>query len=231
MPRKESSVKCRYTLLNDRGEVAFNRILREEFPTLRFVSEERYFTDDIPTYENLWECPNDRFEAFVAPEGWQPLILNWNRPFGNEYYLHLPRLHFRMNRCKWVWCDPGPKYAFELPYLKPGHVEGTFWRENDEEKRLFLVRVWRLLSKISDCYGERWCGYDALRYTLERPRRMLAGSIRPVADWVFPEDNPYYRDELWDDQPPAEPTLEVIGDPWEQTFDREPYYYGPEHYY
>jgi len=97
MTRKEQSVKCRYTLLNDRDEVAFNRILHEEFPTLRFVSHERYSTDDIPTFEYSWECPHDWVKAFVAPEGWQPLILNRNRPFGIEYHLHLPRLHFRMN--------------------------------------------------------------------------------------------------------------------------------------
>lgn len=230
MPRKEQSVKCRYTLLNDRDEVAFNRILHQEFPTLRFVSDERYFTDDIPTYENRWECPNDIVRAFVAPEGWRPLILNWNQPFGIEYYLHLPRLHFRWDRSHWTWCRPGKKYAFEVPTLCTGHVEGAYWREDDEEKRLFLLRVWRLLSKVSDCYGGRWCGYDALRYTQERPRRMLDGSIRPAADWAFPEDNPYYRDELWDDQPPTEPILEVRGNPWEQTFDREPFYYGAEDY-
>jgi len=230
MSQKEHTVKCRYTVLNERDEVAFDRILHEEYPSLRYVCEDNYWTDDIPIYEHLWDCPRNYVNAFITPEGWQPLILSESTRLGPKYHLHLPRQHFRIHRSHWDWVGPGRKYAFEVPTLREGHVEGAFWRENDEDQRLFLVRVWRLLSKISSRHMSRWCGLDALRYTQETARRMLDACIRPDDDWVFPEDNPYYRDELWDDIPPTEPFLPVSGTPWEQTFDREPFYYGPEDY-
>ncbi len=105
------------------------------------------------------------------------------------------------------------KWAFDPPYLTPGQVQGAFWRENDEEQRMFLVAVWRLITKISMCIGSRWCGYDAMREALGRPRGMLDGCIRPPEDWVFPQDNPYYDDDLWDDATTDHPGLTVMGDP------------------
>ena len=214
MSRRLQSVKSRELIFSERDEIAFGRILRERYPTVRYVQEKRYWTDDIPVFNNIAECPEGLLEVFVPDENWRPLILSYpNKSTKTEYYLHTRPPQFRYFRSKWLWPGIIRKFAFDPPTLESGHVEGAFYRENDEEQRLFLVAVWRLITKISMCIGDRWCGYDAMREALSRPRGMLDGCIRPPEDWVFPEDNPYYNDDLWDDSVEDHPGLRVMGAP------------------
>lgn len=230
MPYKSQSTKRREVIFNARDEVAFGRILRERYPTIRFIRDTNYLTDDIQTYTRIQDCPGDRMKVFMPKENWQPLILYRGSLPSVRYYLHLPRQHFRYQRGCWVWPMLKRKWAFDPPYLESGQVDGAFWKEDDEEKRLFLVAVWRLITKISKCIGSSWCGYDAMREALERPRGLLDGCFRPPDEWgSFTEGSPYYNDELWDDNAADHPGLDARGDPWlwEDEEDRDtpaPYY-------
>ncbi len=216
MTQKLQSIKSREVIFTERDEVAFSRILRDRFPTVRFQENARNHSDDILVCNRLQDCPGSRLYIFVPKEDWTPLILNCPPPLSNEFYLHKPRTHFIYYRGHWSWLPPNRKWACEMPNLTAGHVEGAYYREGDNETRLFLNTVWRLITKISVCIGSRWCGYDALRHAQERPRRMLDGCIRPAEDWRFPEDCPYYRDELWDDDASSHPGLDVFGIPWDR---------------
>jgi hypothetical protein len=212
MTRKyeKQSTKERYFILDERDEIAFTRILRETFPNIRFVDQKRLYTPEIEIHNWLSECNTDYVDAFVPEQDdWSPLILPSS--LKGEFDLHLPQRYFRIRRSSWTWSTWDRKWAFDDPTLEDGYISGSYYCETGDDVRLFLNTVWRLLTKITVNVGSSWCGYSALRWAAKKPRRMLRGAISPLENWSFPEDCPYYRDELWNDDPPLDRKLAYCG--------------------
>lgn len=207
---EKQSTKERFFILDERDEIAFTRILRETFPNIRFADQRRLYTPEIEIHNWLSECNTDYVDAFVPEQGdCIPLILP--SPLKGEFYLDLPQRHFRIYRSSWTWSTYDRKWAFDDPTLEDGSISGSYYRETGNDVRLFLNTVWRLLTKITVNVGSSWCGFSALNWAAQKPRRMLRGAIRPPEDWSFPEDCPYYQDELWDDNPPRDRKLTYCG--------------------
>ena len=196
--------------MDEADEIAFVRILRETFPEVRFSEDNRYTTPDIPVERWIPEGAHDASVFVPDQENWSPLVLS-HPTLKGEFYLHLPRRHFTFDRSQWTWMMGDHKWAFDSPTIDPGSIHGAYRREGGEDERVFLNTVWRLLGKITVNLGSFWAGYSALRWAAKKPRRMISGCARPPEDWSFPEDCPYYRDELWDDDPPKDSKLHYFG--------------------
>jgi hypothetical protein len=199
----------RRIVFTERDELAFGRAIRERYPTLAVIDGDRHPTPDVPLRRTIPECQNDYVTVIAPPPGWEPRV---TKDGGGRYSMVPPPLSFWMQRSWWEWPDPERELGFDPPRLREGWISGSH-RQGDEEDRRFLNWVWRCIAKVSlspkvaNTYN--WCGLDSLRWCSRQPRRMLVGYVRPPEGWSFPEDLRYYRDELWDDSPPAGRTLRV----------------------
>jgi len=198
--RKSGVTKGRTIAFDERDEIAFVRILREKYPTVKFTDTKYHYDQNIEAHDWPSLCNDNRVSVFVPyTENWKPLILPSKS--GGRYHLHLPRLHFYYDRPQWYdWSRSEKNWAFESPFINAGEIHGSY-RHGDDEKRLFLNSVWRMVTKITKNLGT-WCGYSAIDYVSKAPRRLISG-IYPAPDgWQFPTNCPYYQDDLWDDDPP-----------------------------
>lgn len=205
--KKEYVTKGRDVVFDECDEIAFVRILREKYPNIKFTDTKRHYDQNITAHDWPCECNGSRVKAFVPDfDNWKPLIL----PLGSkgEHYLHTPRRNFTFKRSMWYdWSRWEKKWAFDSPFIEGGEISGAY-KKGDEETRLFLNTVWRLSTKITVNLGS-WCGYSAIEWAAGGARRKMSGIYPAPEDWKFPEDCPYYRDELWDDNPPA---FKLVGD-------------------
>ena len=199
--RKAGVTKGRSIAFDERDEIAFVRILREKYPNVKFTDHRRHFDQNITVHD--WPCLcNDYTVSVFVPDtdNWKPLILP-AKGLKEEFYLHLPRRHFTFERPRWGdLSGTGNNWAFESPFVSAGEIRGSHFH-GDDEQRLFLNTVWRLVTKVTKNLGI-WCGYSAIEYASKAPRRLIDGVFPAPEGWQFPEDCPYYRDELWDDNPP-----------------------------
>lgn len=204
--KQNRSTKRREIILDECDEIAFTRVLREKYPNIGFVEQTLYSPSECKTKEWFSNCRSlGLIDAFVPDEAnWQPTFLSSTED--GEYSLQLPRRTFTLTRSHWLWALCDGQWGTEHPTLEPSSLSGAY-PPGDDDVRLFLNSVWRLSEKITVRVDGVWCGFHALRWASENPERTLNRSSRPPQEWLFPEDCPYYRDELWDDAPPKDHRL------------------------
>lgn len=128
-----------------------------------------------------------------------------------------PPFYFHYFRSHWSDGPPNPKWAFDPPCLQQTETYGYVAHADPmkDAVEVFLVDVFKCLAKAGRGQaraGGRIWGHDAVRDVLSRgPRAAIDGGYRPKESWTFPENSPYYRDELWDDNPAAIIPYEVRG--------------------
>lgn len=208
--KRKQSTKRRQIILDERDEIAFTRVLREKYPNIGFVEQILYSPSECTTKDWFSTChPLGVIDAFVPDEeNWQPTFHPSSED--GKHTLQLPRRTFTITRSHWLWALCDGQWGTEHPTLEPSSISGAYCRGTDDDVWLFLDSVWRLLEKITVRVDGVWCGFHALRWASENPERTLNRTSRPAQEWVFPKDNPYYRDELWDDAPPHDRRLQPM---------------------
>jgi hypothetical protein len=201
-----------------RDELAFSRALTERFGKLYCIPFSPYPCEDVPMTHLIGALPVDDMYICVAAGDWEPTvrpIFVFDRLLG--YSRRWSPFHFRYTRCYWVDGLPNSKYSFDPPYLIGQRVEGYVPHFDPLRDAIdtFLGDGYRCLGKAgrgrARASGKVW-GHDAIRDALARgPRGSIEGWYRPEEKWKFPHNSPYYRDELWDDDPSTIRPLVIRG--------------------
>lgn len=208
---------CRIAL-TERDELAFSRALTERFGRIYCFPQHAVPTEDVPLAHTIGGVPGEYFHICVATEGWEPTVRPSfiDRTF-RGYFRRISPFYFRYHRSHWGDGPPNPKWAFDPPCLEQTEIEGYVAHADPMKDAIeaFLVDVFKCLGKAgrgrARAGGRVW-GHDAIRDVLARgSRAMIDRWYRPKESWSFPENNPYYRDELWDDDPTAIIPYEVRG--------------------
>jgi hypothetical protein len=195
--------RIRNVALTARDLDDFSRLLRNRFPSIRFLPES--YWNELSTPRRFKQPPNLTLNyldslsdprtfvktLWIEPPGWRPLWLGPDEKgkcwIGNE-----PHLKARIV-CTGVSEDPE---MLTIDY--PGDIGGTF-EPGDRERKAFIDAVIRLSEKISTCVvqirdrgtgetqfeAERfpiWIGYDMVRWLRADERRTISGFLRPVGD-------------------------------------------------
>lgn len=208
---------CR-TALTERDELAFSRALTERFGTIYCFSSHPCPELDVPMAHTIGGIAGGQVEVCVATGNWQPAV----RPsvvLGSFRGYHRRRspLSFTFERSTWVHGRQDPHWAFDYPYLEAGGLYGYLPHHDPlrDVIETFLADAFRCLATAGRGRargGGRIWGHDAICDALARgPRGNIDRGFRPKESWSFPEDSPYYRDELWSDDPASIVPLTVRG--------------------
>lgn len=182
---------------------AFEAMLRETFPDIRFVRKAHWYrrvdgklVDQappnlvVPYVESLADPDEPDIEAWLEPEGWEPEW--WPEYFGSN-----PR------HCRWLIINrPRLRFSFDRGGLRPSAFTdltrsriSALYEHGDKEHLSFVHKVIRLSQKMTDQVldhyplGDKpplrairsyiWAGPDAMRWCREAPERRLDGTLRP----------------------------------------------------
>lgn len=198
-----SRSKRRNVVLTEIDERAFDRVLREAFPSLivfvcRDVEGEMrwQFGPDLSSFGPGERC------GFLPLDGWK--VSDCLDDDGRKL-APLPDAYFAYYSSS---LHPWPHGVGKFPSAdrSPGGIYATYDPLDTVHVR-FVRKVWRLMHKVTTNKVKRvdrdngelvyhsatgcWCGFDALRWCLEDPTRVLDQSCQPTDDWEMP-DSPYY---------------------------------------
>lgn len=181
----------RYTIFTKRDEIAFFRALESSFPRVEFAAWPGRGAPPAfkPDVEEAFQSSVGCFIA-VSSEGSQTS----SELQGPDECQAIVWLIYR--RGHWETGDRSPerKWAFDWPTLTYGDLYASYDDDSILQKAN-VKRCFRQLRHVARrCPDARsfWLGHDACRWALEKPRRMLDGSITVPPDWTFPKSNPLY---------------------------------------
>lgn len=200
--------RSRELVLSHRDELAYSRRLKETWPTALFAEDDyRNSLSQMPLVPSIAHARTVRVQIVIPTTGAEER-LRLSADLG--FVIVHPDVYVQYDRSHWEWPhDPSKKWAFDPPLLGSGRLIVSF-RKDDPDGAVLAKKVLRTPGKIT---WRGTYGLDALRWTTEggtERRRLGGGEGRAPPGWTMP-DKPYYRDELWEDDPPAASTLPSRG--------------------
>lgn len=209
MRRIQNKGKARVTCFHPKDADAFSDALRERWPGITFqrhayweLQEKGHSAykenwKDIDEYPSLGATDEGMIRVFVKPDGWEPVWTDGPNESGLHFIENLPEMDFIYQSSIFIgkngmraWGDD-PKFS-----ISSGRLSIIYNKDNKEHER-FLNAVWRIVAKLSTNivdildmetgevrhHAQRtttWCGYHALDWCREDPRRRLDENLRPA---------------------------------------------------
>lgn len=179
--RLPQHTRAKTVVLDAFDEAVFSLALREAFPTVLII--EKYDDNNPPAklreVETIADCEYNPHIILVPIV--EPAEESKRKQSRTTWQW------FGYDRSRWDYGGGAygdRKWAYDPPTLEEGRLI-TSWVYGDDVALRTIRKVWRIMSKVTtnlirqDFRVSDWFGFHAMEWCAQRPRRMLAGRIRP----------------------------------------------------